>query len=311
MRSLVVVASVAWLSVGAGGCNQLTATTVAVSVLTSTPNLAQAENMDEGLANYLPLANLGLNQAVFDYVVVADKASATSTSLTPDTNAVVSISWDNTSVPLCSQANTPGAYAVSSMVSGGSSSCDTASFVYQNGATYSTNIQKASSNYTLQVTAPAPVSATYVNFTPTSTGGPLGTTSTVTLQMYSRTALASSGLTVDWHLATSAAGKNTFVTLARVLCTNLSNPLASQSWTVESNPVVYNNSPTQPADLIQLVLGPTPPTQVTIPGSAFNTTGLYLLILTTADLSTNVSDNLAIGSAALAGAGTAWVFWVS
>ena len=60
--------------------------------------------------------------------------------------------------------------------------------------------------------------------------------------------------------------------------------------------------------MIDLILNE-PDTSVTIEGSVFDTDGLYFLILTSTKLSTD-TDGLSLGSGALSGVGTAFVFWV-
>ena len=57
-----------------------------------------------------------------------------------------------------------------------------------------------------------------------------------------------------------------------------------------------------------LVLG-NAPTSADVPASVFDQTGVYFLVLTRAELSTD-TDGLAVGSGAMAGVGTVFAFWV-
>lgn len=61
--------------------------------------------------------------------------------------------------------------------------------------------------------------------------------------------------------------------------------------------------------MIRLVLN-IPDTSVQIPASAFSSVGVYILVVTPTGRATDRSSNLEVGSAAFAGVGTTFVFWV-
>jgi hypothetical protein len=85
--------------------------------------------------------------------------------------------------------------------------------------------------------------------------------------------------------------------------------LEAENWEADTNNPIFDNFPHEAEEMISLVLDE-PANTATIPGSTFNEQGMYLLVLTSTELSTDTSTNLSLGSGALAGSGTAWVFWV-
>ena len=123
----------------------------------------------------------------------------------------------------------------------------------------------------------------------------------------------SADLKVDWSADPEASKRHAFAVVARINfvgnTADVSAALEAASWQADPANPVFNNTPTTPADMINLIIHD-PVTNVTIPGSDLNVTGLYFLVLTTTEISQDVSSNMALGSGALAGAGVAFVFFV-
>jgi len=294
MRQWIVGSSLATSLLFASGCNQinqLTASTLAVSVVTASPDLAAAvNNIEPGFAASLPLSDPAMVAQVDAWTEIMDRNSQA-----PVSNAAVAMDWPGGHVSFC-PAGTAGTYFVDSLTT---TACSSAGLAYAGGQIYTTTVSLSGSTYTMKVTAPAPVGENNVSFSPI-----LVDTNIDSLPLSFPSAAANTALNVDWSNAAEAKGKNTFVTLARI---DYNSP--SNTWSVHSPAVVFNNMPAPPSDFISLVTS-SPAANVTIPADRFVSQALYFLIVTTAALSTDTSDNLAIGAGALAGSGTAWVFWV-
>ena len=282
-------------------CDQLTATMQAVSVLTKTPDLASAQGMDAALQNVLPLSDVQ-PEATLVAVGLAQKKSATSTAApTPITGAKVFLAWQDQEVKVCEETDTKGAYAATSVPL---DPCADPRLAYVERDKYITRIETGTDLYTMSTTPPAPVDATAVTFSP-----PLDATSTIggTAVSVPHHSLGAE-LIVDWSADKAAAKRPTFAVVARINYTG-GNLLDKASWQPDANNFVFDNTAKTPDDMRKLVTDE-PESNVTIPTDTLNASGLYILVLTTAELSTDVSTNLALGSGSLAGAGVAFVFWV-
>ena len=309
-RLPLVVTLVSWTFL-AVGCDQLTATTQAVSVLTASPDLATADGFDAQLTSLglIDLDTLSANSAVGIAVGVAEKQSATSTAApTAVEGALVHIAWSAGNVALCSGGDlAAGTYSASNVPQPSLPSCSSAALAYLADDTYTTTIETSSSQHTIRVVAPPPIAAGDGVFTPA-----LGTSPISGLSLKSHE--LSAALSVDWGGAPEAGDRHAFVTIARI---NFAGDTAdamsvatAANWTADAQNPVYNSAPTEPSQMIALVINP-PETSADIPADVFSQAGLYFLIVTTAELSTDVSSNLAIGSGGSAGKGTAFVFFVN
>jgi len=247
-------------------------------------------------------------QATAVAVGLAEKDSATSTATpTPVTGAQISLSWDGEQVKLCEKNDAEGAYLSSSAVLDPLDPCTKANLAYQEGATYNVNIETGTDAYSLEFTPPPPVNAALVTFSPT-----LGTAPNMGVALKSHP--QGVDLTVDWSQDTEAADRHAFAVLARIdysgTDTSSINFLNPNNWQAAPQNPVFDNTPKEPGDMIKLIMND-PKTSLTIPGANYlNQPGLYVLVLTAVELSTEVSSNLALGSGALSGAGVAWIFWV-
>jgi len=312
-RSSLTLGLVA-LALASGGCDQLTATTQAVSVLTASPDLASADGFDSNLTGLVDLNALPTSGIVGVAVGVAEKDSATSTKApTPIDGALVHVSWDTDTgtqeAALCgASASQPGTYAAANIEVPDFGGCADANLAYLPGTTYTTTIETSSAEHTIKVVAPPAIIPGDVAFTPA-----LDTTSPIAGLALKGHAL-NEPLTVDWSGSPDAGDRHAFVTVVRINFTGDSadpqSVLTDTNWSADSSNPVFNSAPTDPSQMIDLVINP-PETSVDIPATAFSQTGLYFLVVTTAELSTDVSSNLAIGSGGLAGKGTAFVFFVN
>lgn len=302
MKSAAVLAPVLFLSLT--GCEQLTATVSGVSVLMRTPELAAADGMPTALVVAMGSSLTGLTDSgsTGAFAVAGDRGSVTNTSgFEAVSGAAVKVEWMQKRAILCEASAQRGTYQGTSV----DGACGGHALEYAENAEYQTVIDASSDTYRLYVTAPAPVAPSQVAFlpTPTAPSDHYG----VALKEHAQ----GSALTVDW----SAAGSDrpAFVTLFRVRFTGSSSDplsaLSSSSWSADSQNPIFDNFPQGPADYFDLLVGD-PDTSVVIPGGAFEVTGLYVLVVTPTEVSREVTTNLALGSGALAGAGTAFAFWV-
>jgi hypothetical protein len=302
MRTLVLLAA---LSMLAAGCDQLTATVSAASVLTRTPDLANAENMQSsGLAPYLPLGALEVREGVGVLVAVGERETATSTAApVPLSGATVQVGWDTDRITLCelTDVGAEGTYQATNVAG---QECNRP-LVYDIGSYYRTEIETGSALYTMSVEAPAPLEANLVEFTPQ-----LSVASDYFGATLPRHA-AGTPLTVDWSADTAVEDRHAFVTILRIRYvggTGATDALDAASWQADPQPV-WDNFPRAAGDMIDLVASE-PDTYATVPQATFDQDGVYILVVTITEISSDVSTNLFLGSSALAGAGTAFVFWV-
>jgi hypothetical protein len=290
----LAIISLAGLLVGSG-CDQLTSTTFAVSALTRTP--AFSDSLPSDLSAYI--AGIAPEGVTAVAVGVGKRDSVVSTNAPkPVTGAEVTLAWGANQVSLC-PAGTDGTYEASNLGSG--LPCADAQLDYAPGATYTTTVKFSGDSHTVRVQAPNRISDTSgVGFDP-----PLGSlaVSTWTLSTHPR----NTALTINWQDVSGAAGKNVFVVVVRINgdFTDLNNWSSSQP--DPGNPV-FDNAPQSPAAMVDMITNE-PPTSETIPSDVFNQQGLYSVILTPVELSTDTSG-LSIGSGAVAGWGTGIVFIV-
>ncbi len=292
----------------ATGCDQLAATVSAASVLTGTPDLANAQNLQaSGLAGVLPLGSLEVKPGTAVLVAVGERESPTSTATpAPLGGAQVALAWDGGRVIACEvlAAGAEGTYQTSSIAPAGE--CGNPLLAYEEQADYLTEIETGTDFFTLSVKAPPPVAPANVVFTPQLA---------VPSSLYGATLPShqtNTVLTVDWSQDTAAADKHAFITVARIRYvggTGATDALAPASWQADPQPV-FDNLPRDAGGLIALVAGDPEPT-ATIPAEVFDQPGVYILVVTTTEVSTDVSTNLFLGSNAMAGIGTAFVFRVN
>lgn len=304
MRQLFILLSTITLFTLATGCDQLTATVQGASILTRTPDLANADGMDPNLVNALPFDQLGVKEGVGVFVGLAEKESATSTAVpTPIPGASVNIAWETSQITVChiDDIGAEGTYAATNLPT---ETCGDPNLTYVESTSYITRIETGTDLYTISVTAPPGIDPANVAFSPNLAvaadffGASLKSHSTAT------------ALKVDWSADAASNERNAFLTVVRInFASGGSNALDPTAWTVDANNPVFDNFPRQPKEMMDLVLKQ-PVTDVTIPFDVFDTNGIYLLVLTPTEMSTDVSVNLALGSGGLAGAGTAWIFWV-
>lgn len=297
-----------------GGCDvlldALTSTTQGVSVLTRTPDLANTAGLDPNLSTLLftgaqsPAGNLNLG-ATGIVVAAAERDDPLSTATpTPLADLSVALNWGSNSVNLCAAVGEAGTYTATNVDTNGSDPCVDPNLVYTQGKTYTTEITLTDFIASVSVEAPAAIGAGNVTFSPALAAATdhFG----ATLKSHS----PNTALTVDWS-ADPAAGKPAFMVVIRIRYSGgaggASGALEAANWTVDPDPI-FDNLPRRPEALIDIVFGSSP-TSADIPGGTFDQTGLYFLILTSTALGTN-TNHLAIGSGAMAGYGTAFVFWV-
>ncbi len=257
-----------------------------------------------GLATVLPLAALEVRAGAAVLVAVGERESVTSTAApAPVGGATVQIGWRDGRISLCelTGAGAEGTYQASNVPG---HDCNRP-LEYLEGQDYLTDVETGTDLYTLSVTAPAPIDAARVELSPQ-----LGVPSNVfgaTLPSHP----SNTALTVDWSADTGASERHAFVTVARVRYTGgtgATDALEPGNWQADPQPV-WDDFPRTASEMIALVEND-PTSSATVDASAFDQAGVYILVLTTTELSTEVSTNLFLGSSALAGAGTAFVFWV-
>lgn len=305
IRSYALCTGLVVLSFGAG-CDffedigdKFTSTGQAASILTRTPSLGNAQDLDPNLVAALPLDAMAANVTGV-LVALGERDDPLSTQApTPITDAAVSIAFDGTTVDLCTGPEA-GTYVATNQ---NADPCGDTVLAYQAGTTYTTQIRIDDHTATLKVVAPSAIEPAKVSFSPTF--GSAADYAGASMKSHP----ANTKLTVDWG-GDPSAGKPTFVALFRARYTGPADgqgALNSANWQADTQPI-FDNRPTEPRDIIDLVLG-NAPTSADVPASVFDQTGVYFLVLTRAELSTD-TDGLAVGSGAMAGVGTVFAFWV-
>lgn len=288
MRYLVALAFVVLV-----GCDALTSTSTGVGVVTRTPDLAAASGMDQNLVTYLPIESVAKRNATVGVVILGNRASATSSNFSQTTGANVTLSFSGQSVDLCDNNN--GTYSGTSVA--GAACADTA-LRYQPNAEYTFDAVTASDSFSMRVTAPVSMQPSAVTFTP-ALSAPT-TFNGAVLQNHPR----NTALEVNWENADAPA----FVTVFRVNYVGTNNALSPQSWQADTSNPVFSNLPQSANDYVAIITGNQEST-LTIPASAFSGRALYFVVVTLLEVSTETSG-LSIGSGAIAGAGTAFTFFV-
>jgi hypothetical protein len=309
VRTIVALAGIGILAqAAAAGCGKLTATTQAVSMVTHMPALKEAQGWDAKLDAAMP-ANASLFNITVAAVGGTSRDGITSTTVTPLTGADASVvftgSKGSTTVHLCevpsSTSGTGGTYRAVSVPD--SLNCGTTTLEYVNNVNYTTNIETGSDLFTLHVAAPEPINPALVDFTKPLTAASL---TVLTLKHHA----LGEGLGVDWSRDTTASDKRTIASLFRVNYTGTSTGMLTQTnWQLDPKNPIFDNAPRKAGDMIDFVTK-SPSTSLTIDGAYFGQKGLYILVLTATNLNTTTSDNLSLGSGALAGSGTAFAFYV-
>ncbi|MBN1960320.1 MAG: hypothetical protein JW841_05195 [Deltaproteobacteria bacterium] len=289
-RFIFVLSAIFALSLTVSGCEQLLSTTFAISMVTGTPDLA---NDDDPL-----LAAIGadaLPSATNVIVGVGERDSITSTNPpSPIANAVVSINYNNNRVPLAAN-NEKGSYEASSV--------NGANLTYELGVEYKTSINANDETYNLAVIAPQGIPKENVVFSPTMSQDPL-----LQVNIHPN----NTDLTIDWSSASGATKKQVLISLLKfTFLGDTENPFdydEPSNWQANSSKPIFQNVPQSTSEMLDF-FSKTPPTYIVIPGSKL-TTGTYILLVTMVDIDGNTSDNLSLGSCAIAGRATAFSFMV-
>lgn len=293
------------------GCDQLQALVLATSVLTETADITQAKYFDPQLATtvaaFQDQAFQGLTGVL---VAVAEKDNALSTTLAPLTGGQVHVSWPGAQVALCAGAasDRAGTYHAVSLDSD-QALCAQPNLRYEANSEYTTHIETATNVHSLSVIAPSPVHPDAVVFSTDFTASKRDIGG-ATLAIHPHT----TALEADWSHDPAAGDRHAFVTVLRFNlvgdpATNPAAALDANAWQVDGDNPVFDTTPRAVGELMALV-SEDPQTSIIIPSDVFDTVGLYLLLLTPVELSLDVSGNLALGSGALAGKGTGFVFFV-
>jgi hypothetical protein len=306
--------SLSLLTLGAlalAGCDKLTATTFAVSVLTRTPNLndvAASAGISSTMAS--TIGENAIPQATAIAVGIGERDSITSTNApTPVSGATVTLSFQDAAsvdqaVSVCEVTGTSSAQGGYQATSVAGAACASAKLAYVATHHYTTTIVKGADTYTLDIVAPAALAASSITFDPDFTKTPetIGNFGSVPKHALN------TELAVSW-----TSDKNVFVTVFRVNYNGADWSLSSISnqsnWTPDQTQPTWDNVPRDAAGMLDVITG-TPATSVTVPASVFSKAGAYAVMVTRTEISSTTSSNLSVGSSALAGEGTGFVFIV-
>lgn len=325
-RSAVAFFIAGLAGIGLAACDQLTAGVQAVSVLTQTPDVA--DSLPAELKQLTTFNQQDFEPVAGVVVGIGEVANVTEAATgnaepQPITGAEAYVRWTaegSEEVALCEAAaegesqgiegasEAQGLYLASSYApeTNDTTPCTATELAYASGTTYTTEVETATDVYTMEVEAPAPVAADKLTFAPELSGPE--SIGGVDLQTHTGGAL-----TLDWSDDPEASKRNVFVTVLRAQFSGDPNTAGSAlddaNWTVDEDNPVFDNTPREPQALVDLVLEQ-PETSVEIEASTFSEPGLYAVVLTPVELSTQTSTNLAIGSGALAGQGTVFTFFV-
>lgn len=288
--------------VGLLGCDQLSSKTQAVAVLTRTPNLADANGMTASLAAALPLSGLDQNGATGIAFALGERESFSSTNITPIATANITASWSGVTVGLCAQRSVLGTYAASSV---SADACGDARLTYEQNALYTFDVETSGDLYTVRVVAPTLLEANDVTFEPALSA--ITNVNGAQLRRHDRT----TPLKIDWSNA--GVAEPAFITVFRIeyVGSGGDDALEPSSWRLPTEPnPVFENGPRSVGEYVNLIFNDSPQTSFTIPREVFARSGLYLTVVSPVAVATDISNNLSLGSGAVAGAGTAFAFWV-
>lgn len=293
LRALYLTSCLALLS---SGCDVLTSDTTAITVFTRTPDVTAV----------LPVTLRSM--AVFSGAVEPQAAVVTavlrrervdSQEFEPVVGASVSLGFSTAEVALCAspEADAAGSYRATSV---GTDTCVDATLLYTAGQAYTSTISSGSDSFSIRFTPPPPIAVSNISLAPALLDNNVHVG--IDLKAHPR----GGSLTVDWSADPAAGERPVFVSVFRVRLIN--DPVTTPAnWQADSEPV-FDNAPRQPSELLDLLIG-TPPSSLTVPGSNFGARGVYIVVVTGAELSTDTTG-LALGSGALAGVGTPLAFWV-
>jgi hypothetical protein len=297
---------------------QLTATVSAVVLLVETPNVLDTID-DPGLKIALALVMASeefdtVQQAVLGLGTVIDRESATSKDFKAINNATIRLSWlgdESGNATFCREESADGAYVASDITD---DTCPSgASIEYHDETAYRADVTAEGDNYDISFVAPAPVVRNLVDMTPSfntlSLTDPL---SGINLNV--PTHPRDTALTVDWDADSATEGRDAFLTVVRVdyagNVADASDFVNGANWSPDEANPIFDTFPRETDEIIDLILNAQTERSATVPADVFSETGLYLLVLTTTELSTSTSNNLFAASGAMAGAGVAWSFFV-
>lgn len=284
------------------GCDQLSSKTQAVAVLTRTPSLAEANGMSAELAAALPLSALDQNGATGIAFALGERESLTSTTITPIGNANITVSWSGVTVGLCAQRGVLGTYTATSV---SADNCGDARLAYEQNALYTFDVETSGNQYTVRVVAPPLLRASDVTFEPALSA--ITNVNGAQLRRHVRT----TPLKIDWSNA--SVSEPAFITVFRIeyVGSGGDDALEPSSWRLPAEPnPVFENGPRSIGEYVNLIFNDNPQTAFTIPREVFARPGLYLTVVSPVAVATDISNNLSLGSGAVAGAGTAFAFWV-
>ncbi len=284
------------------GCDQLMSKTQGVAVLTRTPSFADATDMTAQLAAALPLSGIDRNGSTGVAFALGERESLASTTITPIGNANITASWSGVTVGLCAQRSVAGTYTATSI---SAANCSDARLAYEASSLYTFDVETGDDQYTVRVVAPTVLAPDDVAFDPPLSG--LGNVNGVQLRRHERT----TPLKVDWSGA--GVSEPAFITVFRIeyVGTGGDDALDPSSWRLPSEPnPVFENGPRTVGEYVNLIFNDNPATAFTIPRETFGRPGLYITVVSPVAVATDISSNLSLGSGAVAGAGTAFAFWV-
>lgn len=309
LTSLIVLTAVI-----AMGCEALTVKTMGVAILTKTPALDN-NNLDQRLLD--AVGELPFDEVALATAFVAERPSLTDTTAAPEgiSGAAVRMSFVGKTVDLNEVTAAPEARGTYMAVSADldDTVTDDDLFVQTNleyiaGTEYVVYIDILGDYYDLTITAPAAIPAANVTFN----GGDL-TAATYTIPTQNDLVIdthpRNTDLTVAWTSANPDEPQNAFVTLAHIEYTgaaDMSQVLEATAWQAPTGDP-YTNFPTTPEQFLTLVTEP-PAESHTIPAAQFANPGLYVLLVTAAEL--NTDNTMSVGSAGIGGVATPFVFLV-
>jgi hypothetical protein len=278
-------------------CDQLTATTYMVGLVTSTPDASDIQGLPSELGSIVPLdsgtsswATLFKRQSLLD-----------SQPPTAITGAEVELTWNTERATLEETSNmAEGMYVATSYALPGGNS--TPGLTYESGVDYKFVGQTATATYSVTVEAPDVIEASEISYSPALTEDGF---------LMSLDTHDGDDLTISWTGAVARA----IVTMFKVAynggddATDLIEP---NNWQPQEQPVYSEpDFSAGPAAMLDFISSKAD-NSVTVPESAFSGAGLYCVLIQTVKLGaeTAASSNVALGSLAAAGSGNIACFYV-
>lgn len=296
------------------GCDQLTNKTMGVAILTKIPNITENSGIDQRLLT--AFGELPVDEATAVTTLVAERPSLQNSDVPPEgiSGATVRLQWLEKSVLLneVTDSQAKGTYMavdnISIMEGSSAELFVQEELEYIEDSSYFLYIDIMGDYYDLTIDAPPAIPPSAVTLSPALSSETITDPTGQTADLQFNTHPKGEALAISWE---SEEPQHAFLTLARIDYAGTNYPLdllESTSWQVPGNNPIFDNFPREPQAFLDLVLE-SPETQATLAADLFSEAGVYILLLT--PVAINSDNQMALGSAGIAGVATPFMFLVT